>query len=673
MKWFYNLKIGQKLIISFVIVSIVAAVVGIVGMTNIKELDNSDTELYEKMTVPMHTITDIMVAFLEIRINERNILLTYDTKKIVNYNKNITEAQNTIKIGLDDLDQRIISKEVRDLYNNVVDKNNSFNDKLERFQEMIKNNQRGAALSYQEETSEYGIAAKQLKDALEKFEHAKLNDAKNKADQNTVQANFASLIMGIVIVIGVIIAMGLGLFLNAMISKPMIKLAEAANQLAEGNVNMDIKALCTDEIGKLMNSFNKVTDNLKALIKEMGTVSNAAIEGNLELRGNEQQFNGSYKEIVQGFNRTLDFVVEPVNEATGVLKQMANGNLKVRVIGNYQGAHAEIKNALNDTLDTLTAYISEISSTLNEMAHSNLAISIHNEYKGDFSEIKEALNLIISSLNQVMGEVNSAAEQVSAGSTQVSSSSILLSQGATEQASSIEELTTSVEQIAGQTRQNATNANEAKEIAEKARNNAVEGNVQMQEMLKAMVEINDSSSSISKIIKVIDDIAFQTNILALNAAVEAARAGQHGKGFAVVAEEVRNLAARSADAAKETTMMIEGSIRKAEGGTRIANVTAEALNNIVEDISKASYLVDNIAKASEEQALAVEIVNQGIIQIADVVQTTSATSQETAAASEELSSQAEMLKKQVNRFKLKQYSSHEENKGIMQEKVRLLA
>jgi methyl-accepting chemotaxis protein len=210
-----------------------------------------------------------------------------------------------------------------------------------------------------------------------------------------------------------------------------------------------------------------------------------------------------------------------------------------------------------------------------------------------------------------------------------------------------------VEEISSQTDINAKNASQANDLAVNAKSYAVQGNSQMKEMLKAMDEINEASANISKVIKVIDDIAFQTNILALNAAVEAARAGQHGKGFAVVAEEVRNLAARSANAAKETTEMIEGSIKKAEGGTKIAKETAEALQKIVTEIEKVAALVNDIAVASNEQAMGISQVNQGIMQVSQVVQSNSATSEEGAAASEELSSQAILLKDMVSRYKLK--------------------
>ena len=297
--------------------------------------------------------------------------------------------------------------------------------------------------------------------------------------------------------------------------------------------------------------------------------------------------------------------------------------------------------------------LNKLVLSANQIADGNLYVSVDISSKDEVGNLAKAFIRMTDNLNDVMSNINMASEQVASGARQVSDSSMALSQGATEQASSVEELTASLEEIASQTRLNADNANQANSLAVTAKGNAIQGNDQMKEMLNAMEEINESSSNISKIIKVIDDIAFQTNILALNAAVEAARAGQHGKGFAVVAEEVRNLAARSANAAKETTDMIGGSIKKVEGGTKIANQTAEALNKIVEDVTKVANLVSSIAIASNEQASGIAQVNQGIMQVSEVVQTNSATSEESAAASEELSSQAELLKEQVARFKLR--------------------
>lgn len=305
------------------------------------------------------------------------------------------------------------------------------------------------------------------------------------------------------------------------------------------------------------------------------------------------------------------------------------------------------------TITSITKPLNKTIVLINKISQGDLSSSIDNDSKDEIGKMTDALNNLVENLHLTIQSIKISSEQVASGARQISDSSTQLSQGATEQASAIEELTASIEEISSQTKLNADNSINADKYASEAKVFAANGNEQMKHMLNAMNDINISSGNISKIIKVIEDIAFQTNILALNAAVEAARAGQYGKGFAVVSDEVRNLAAKSAKAAKETADLIEGSIKNVDNGTKIANETAEELKKIVEGVEKVAELVNSISIASNEQASGLSQVNQGIMQVSQVVQSNSATSEETAAASEELSGQAAMLEEQVSKFILK--------------------
>lgn len=312
-----------------------------------------------------------------------------------------------------------------------------------------------------------------------------------------------------------------------------------------------------------------------------------------------------------------------------------------------------LSRSFDSTISRLRNYIGEISNVLEAIAGGDLTAHIAQEYVGDFASIRTSLNDILEKLNSTMGQIVTSAEYVSGGAEQMSTASQALSQGSVEQTGAVEELEETMGAVTENVRQTAENAQRAREQVGGMSLQLAEGNQKMQEMIAAMDEITDSSNEIEKIIKTIEDIAFQTNILALNAAVEAARAGTAGKGFAVVADEVRNLAAKSAEASQSTSALIGRSITAVNQGTQIADATAKQLKNVVEGAHGIEKTINGIAADAQTQAEAVEQIQSQISQITSVVQSNSSTAEESAATSQELSAQANVLKQLVRTFRLR--------------------
>ena len=346
---------------------------------------------------------------------------------------------------------------------------------------------------------------------------------------------------------------------------------------------------------------------------------------------------------------------KPVEELEKAAKMIVAGDMNPVVTYQSKDELGSLSDSMRITVRRLSSIIGDLTCILKEIAAGNFNshTNAEQDYVGDFRPLLYILRQMNQDLSDTLGQINQSADQVSTDSDQVSYGAQALSQGAVEQACSVEELAATVSKISDRVNQNAENAQAVNIKTEETGKQLIQSNQRMQEMIQAMKDINVSSGEVAKIIKTIEDIAFQTNILALNASVEAARAGRDGKGFAVVAEEVRNLANKSSEAAKVTAKLIEDSLHSVERGTKLANETAQTLVTAVEGAKEMGEAISQITQASGEQAAAIEQITQSVNQINKVIQTNSATAEEFAAASEELSAQAQRLKNLVSRFKLK--------------------
>lgn len=471
----------------------------------------------------------------------------------------------------------------------------------------------------------------------------KVQELTRVEEENSAAAQ-RSVAVSALLLFGAVVAVSI--FMIRSITAPMRHIAEAADKIASGDVEQNVSYQSNDEVGKLAEAFR----GLISFIQATAGAAHALSVGDLTVK---VQPRSEKDRLSKNFNQVVETLQQLVQEAGQLNTAARDGHLDERSDpGKFRGVYAQLVAGMNETLVAVQAPIAEAAQVLAKLAERDLRVKMEGDYRGEYLKIKDAMNTAAVNLDRALTRVAVGSEQVSSAASQISAGSMSLSQGASEQASSLEEVASSMQEMASMTRQNAANSKEARSLTEGARGMAERGLDSMKRLSEAIDKIKSSSDATAKIVKTIDEIAFQTNLLALNAAVEAARAGDAGKGFAVVAEEVRNLAMRCAEAAKNTSGMIEDSVRNAEGGVAINQEVLKNLTEINVQVNRVSEVMSEISAASDQQSNGVEQVNNAVQQMNQVTQQVAANAEESASAAEELTGQAEEMKGMVNEFKL---------------------
>ena len=448
------------------------------------------------------------------------------------------------------------------------------------------------------------------------------------------------------------IGQGMNKILDAVIG-PLNMAADYVDKFANGIIPAPITENYNGDFNVLKDNLNSCVHALNLLVTDANMLAKAAAEGKLDTRADATKHWGDYRKVVEGVNATLDSVIGPLNIAAQYMDDISKGNIPAKITDHYQGDFNQIKVNLNTCIDAVNRLVSDANMLADAARDGRISTRADvTQHQGNFRQVVEGVNQTLDMIVEPIAAVKLAVETITTAAGEISTGNSDLSARTEQQASSLEETAASMEELAGTVKQNADNAKQANQLALTASGVAVKGGQVVAEVVNTMTGINDSARKIEDIISVIDGIAFQTNILALNAAVEAARAGEQGRGFAVVAGEVRNLAQRSASAAKEIKELITDSVNKTAEGTKLVENAGSTMEEVVTSVQRVADIISEIAAASAEQTTGIDQVNQAVTSMDEVTQQNAALVEEAAAAAESLLEQANQLSDVVGVFKV---------------------
>ena len=703
MAWFYHMSIRTKLLSLVFLLLAFLGLVGLMGLNNTSKVNDMADELYQKELLGLSYIKEANIDLLYQARALRNFLLAQTDSTIdqAQYLVALKKYQALFEENIQKAEALFYTAGGKQKLKNLKQAGVEYMSFTNRLIELAKE-ERASGLVKEQERQTIKMAlveGRQLADAVDNI----MTELTLEKERNAAETSIAStqiyeqskMVMILVLLGALLLGLVIGLMVSGRIKNNVEGLVKQMAELVKTqNLSLRMPKRDNDETGEIADALNGLLETIaKGIDETQGVVEAIAkadyqkrIVGNysgdlLELKEGvnasaesvsfmmdelgkvmDALHNGKFdikmdKRVPKGFSKQVEDALDSINqvivEINEAMQDMNQGDFEGEITVDARGALLSLKNNINGSLKNMATAISAISEVVEAQAAGDLTKELPSgTFKGQLHDLKNAINYSSAKVREVVQVAIEASQVVSGAAQEVSQGSLDLSQSVQEQAAALEQTSATMNQMNSQVQSASANAKEATLVAKTVQKKAHDGVGVMSQTITAMTAIEESSHKISDIVSLIDGIAFQTNLLALNAAVEAARAGDHGRGFAVVAGEVRNLAQKSAEAAKDIKVLIDETVQRVGQGSRLATESGEMLNDINTSIESVTKMMDEIAQAAAEQADGVHQVHQAITQIDGVTQQNAALVEETSAASESLSEQANLLQKEMSFFRI---------------------